>query len=391
MTRFGALVERVDKRVPGSGLPLLSVSQTRGVIRRSELTDTPARAESLDHYKTCRSGDIVFNKMSVRAGAMGVAHEAGLVTYHYEVMRPRPGTDARYVVYLMKSEAFTAEMVRRERGIAAGDDSGSVRTTEVPFRVLRTIDTFVPSHAQQRAIADYLDRETAQIDAFIAKNEELVALLNERQHAEFLWVLLESSSDRKVKLGRVLQKLDRPAPPNSPVVTAFRDGIVTRRENRRLEGFTETTTDQRSGYQGIKQGDVVFHGLDGFAGAVGVSESHGQCSPVYHVCRSTSLADPAYIALLLRALGKSGFLEASAWSVRQRSVDFRNWSTFARLQVDLPAVAQQREAVQRLGHVAEQIRSAKATALGAIDLARERRAALISAAVTGKIDVGVAA
>src|SRR5680860_188082 len=99
MTRLGNAVQRIDERSPGIDLPLLSVSQTRGVIRRSELTDKPARAESLDEYKICRKGDIVFNKMSIRAGAMGIASEDGLVTYHYETMRPRTGNDARFIIY----------------------------------------------------------------------------------------------------------------------------------------------------------------------------------------------------------------------------------------------------------------------------------------------------
>ena len=71
----------------------MSVSQTRGVIvERSELTDTPQRAESLDAYKVCREGNLVFNQMKIRSGAMGVAPEDGLVSYHYEVMR----LDARW-------------------------------------------------------------------------------------------------------------------------------------------------------------------------------------------------------------------------------------------------------------------------------------------------------
>lgn len=105
MTRFGAAMAKIDERMPGIDLPLMSVSQTRGVIRRSELTDAPHRAKSLDAYKVCRRGDVVFNKMSIRAGAMGVAQEDGLVTYHYEVMRPRAGTDPRFIVYLMKGSS----------------------------------------------------------------------------------------------------------------------------------------------------------------------------------------------------------------------------------------------------------------------------------------------
>ncbi|SBT54320.1 hypothetical protein GA0070621_5331 [Micromonospora narathiwatensis] len=55
MTRFGAAVQKIDERIPGVDLPLMSVSQTKGVVRRSELTDAPQRAESLDAYKVCRA------------------------------------------------------------------------------------------------------------------------------------------------------------------------------------------------------------------------------------------------------------------------------------------------------------------------------------------------
>ena len=60
MTRLGQALEKIDERIPGIDLPLMSVSQTRGVIRRSELTDAPQRAESLDEYKVCRKGNVVF-------------------------------------------------------------------------------------------------------------------------------------------------------------------------------------------------------------------------------------------------------------------------------------------------------------------------------------------
>src|SRR5665647_1828307 len=64
-------------------------------------------------------------------------------------------------------------------------------------------------------------------------------------------------------------KMARPVRPEDEVVTCFRDGMVTLRKNRRLRGFTEATAE--SGYQGIRKGDLVIHGMDAFAGAIGVS------------------------------------------------------------------------------------------------------------------------
>lgn len=183
MKRLGNALEKIDERSPGIDLPLMSVSQTRGVIRRSELTDMPQRAESLDEYKVCREGDIVFNKMKIRSGAMGVTPEDGLVTYHYEVMRLRDGMDARYIVYLMKSSWFTSELIARERGISAGGEYGGIRTTEVPFSVLRTIEVRLPEVCEQRQIADCLDLETARIDTLVMEQQRLIEMLRERRDA----------------------------------------------------------------------------------------------------------------------------------------------------------------------------------------------------------------
>jgi type I restriction enzyme S subunit len=65
----------------------------------------------------------------------------------------------------------------------------------------------------------------------------------------------------------VLRPLARRAVRGLGVVTAYRDGTVTLRSNRRDEGYTLSDTEH--GYQEVRPGDVVFHALDGFAGAVG--------------------------------------------------------------------------------------------------------------------------
>lgn len=384
MTRFGHAMEKIDERIPGIDLPLMSVSQTRGVIRRSELTDALQRAESLDNYKVCRANDIVFNKMSIRSGAMGVAAEDGLVTYHYEVMRPRVGANPHFVAYLMKSSWFTEELIKRERGIGAGDQA-NVRTTEVPFSVLKTIDAYIPDYDEQCIIADYLDRETARIDTLIEEQQRLLVLLQERREAEVDSLLGSPSQARRTTVKRVLRPLSRPAVSGLGVVTAFRDGVVTLRSNRREDGYTFSTTE--NGYQEIRPGDLVFHALDGFAGAVGVSDSHGNATPVYHVCAAIAGDHLPYVARLLRYLGRSGFLATQAPNVRERSVDFRNWSMFGRLPLALPPVVEQRRVASHLEEQAAKVDKLVAETKWLIELARERRAALITAAVTGRIDV----
>lgn len=83
---------------------------------------------------------------------------------------------------------------------------------------------------------------------------------------------------------RILMLLQRPVEDGDGVVTCFRDGEVTLRANRRTEGFTIAL--KEIGYQGVEPGDLVVHGMDGFAGSIGISDSRGKASPVLHVMDS---------------------------------------------------------------------------------------------------------
>ncbi|SOB83242.1 restriction endonuclease subunit S [Streptomyces sp. 1331.2] len=184
---------------------------------------------------------------------------------------------------------------------------------------------------------------------------------------------------RETTVRRVLRLLDRPARSGLGVITAYRDGTVTLRSNRREDGYTFSDTE--NGYQEIRPGDLVFHALDGFAGAVGVSDSHGNGSPVYHVCEPVAGDDPAYLARLLRHLGTSGFLATQAPNVRERSVDFRNWSTFARIPLVLPPADDQRFIADYLDRETAQIDTLIEEQQRLIEMLRERRGAVISNAV----------
>lgn len=365
----------------------MSVSQTLGVVRRSELTTKPHRADSLDEYKICRAGDIVFNKMSIRDGAMGMAHEDGLVTYHYEVMRPLPGADPRYVVYLMKSEWFTGELIMRERGIGTGGTLG-VRTTEVPFSVLRTIDAPIADPVAQRAIADYLDAESGVLDNLIAKKRRLIDLLQERIDAAIMDFVGKSAildGEHRVKAApvrRQLTKVDRPPELDGQVVTAFRDGQVTARSLRRSEGYTESWTDAAR-VQGVRRGDVVVHGLDGFAGAIGTSEADGVCSPVYHVCSPVDGGDAHFFGRMLRLLATSGYLGNFATSTRERAVDFRNWDLFGRIPIPVVNALEQAAIGDRIRRLAPIRGLVTRSEL----LIGERKQVLITAVVTGQSEI----
>lgn len=266
--------------------------------------------------------------------------------------------------------------------------SSAVQSTIENFSSARYKELRVPdlSDAQQERIVKFLDTETAKIDHLIAKQRELLDLLRLRNEARWHAAFTGFTPVKTRPLKRLLVKLRRPVIEGSGVVTAFRDGEVTLRSNRREEGFTFSETE--TGYQGVAVGDLVFHGLDGFAGAVGISDSDGQSTPVYHVCRLRDDEDNLrFIAYLLRYLGHSGFLATQAPSVRQRAVDFRNWQTFGQIPLSLPDPEEQQRIVTELDENAVEFLNTKTTIEKAIELLQERRSALITAAVTGQIEV----
>ena len=150
----------------------------------------------------------------------------------------------------------------------------------------------------------------------------------------------------KVERGKnvlVLQK--RPVRENDEVVTCFRDGEVILRSLRRTEGFT--MSDKEIGYQGINEGDIVIHGMDGFAGAMGVSKSTGKGSPVLIVCTPKYDAIPQYIIYYLRALAMTDVFVALATGIRERSCDLR-WNKVSELEFIMPSSSEQQKIVEFL-------------------------------------------
>lgn len=243
-----------------------------------------------------------------------------------------------------------------------------------------------PAVDRQRRIADFLDDETAHIDALVSAKERMISIAQARLRATQHWSHQQSIDQGKAtQVRRVFTRRQDDPQPEDPVVTAFRDGQVTSRDLRRVEGYTVSFTEQ--GYQRVEVGDLVFHGLDGFAGACGVAEVNGKCSGVYHVCVPSPLVLPEFAAMQLQVLAQSGFVALQASSVRERAVDLRNWDKFGSMPIPVPSLETQRDHVARAASAKSFADRMTRTLTTQIALLRERRQALITAAVTGEIEV----
>ncbi|MFD3539489.1 hypothetical protein ACFWUQ_08310 [Streptomyces sp. NPDC058662] len=370
------------KRTNISDAPLLSLYLGEGIVPYKADRIVHATSEDTSAYQLVLPGDLVLNNQQAWRGSVAISQLRGIISPAYIVCQVSRRLDGQFGRYLFASYAARFPYVVSSRGV------GDIQRN-LSWQLLKAQEFPLPPTEEQRAIADHLDRETVRIDTLIEEQKRLVELLRERREAEYDALLGSPSEARQTTVKRVLRPLSRPAVAGLGVVTAYRDGVVTLRSNRREEGYTFSNSE--SGYQEIRSGDLVFHALDGFAGAVGVSDSHGNATPVYHVCEAITGDDLAYIAHLLRYLGRSGFLATQAPNVRERSVDFRNWATFGRLPLAMPPVDEQRRIAAHLDEQTAKVDTLIAESEQFIELARERRSALITAAVTGQIDVREAA
>lgn len=155
-----------------------------------------------------------------------------------------------------------------------------------------------------------------------------------------------------VKGKYILKCLQKPIKEDDGVITCFRDGEVTLRSNRREEGFT--LSDKEIGYQGIDVGDLVVHGMDGFAGAIGISDSRGKASPVLNVL--DSFMDKKYLMYYLRSMAYGDVFLSIATGIRVRSCDLR-WNKLAELPYPVPKVIEQKKISDFLDNKVKEIES----------------------------------
>jgi type I restriction enzyme S subunit len=302
--------------------------------------------------------------------------------------------DSKFLFYLLFAQDFQSYMTLNGTGSTfAGVSQTAIGRYRFSY----------PGYHTQRQIATYLDKKTEAIDTLIAKKQMMIELLEEKRSALINHVVTkglnpdapmkdsgvpwigEVPAHWRIKKGKTLFKeLNRTIPKHSNIVTVFRDGEVTLRINRRTEGFTIAL--KEIGYQGVNKGDLVINSMDAFAGAIGVSDSTGRCTPEYVVLSPLREAHPLYYKHLLRLMASSEYILVQCSAVRQRAPRFR-FSHFATTLLAEPPKEEQikiADVIQLETSKTSHLISSLGTQFTKL---QEYRQSLITAAVTGKIDV----
>ncbi len=345
-------------------------------------------------YQGIEPGDLVVHGMDGFAGAIGISDSRSKGTPALNVLSC--SENKKYIMYLLRAMAYTEVFMALSTGIR-------VRTCDTNWKKLKSLDYLIPPADEQQCIADFLDGKCAEIDALAADIQAQIDTLEqykrsvitetvtkglnpnaEMKDSRIQWIGDMPAHWNVIRGKYILRYIQKPVRENDGVITCFRDGEVTLRSNRREDGFT--MSDKEIGYQGIDVGDLVVHGMDGFAGSIGISDSRGKASPVLNVLDTDQCK--RYIMYYLRSMAYSDVFLALATGIRVRSCDLR-WNKLAELSYPVPPLDEQNAIVKHIDSVlskADAVITDKKTQIAILD---EYKRSLIFEYVTGKKEVEV--
>jgi len=358
--------------------------------------------ESFETYQIIDPGEIIVRTTDLQNDQnslrIGYSKNRGIITAAYMCLTT---TDC------MKP-AFGYQFLRTYDLLKIIYGYGSGLRQNLDFTHIKRMPVLIPPLHEQAAIVRFLDHADQRIQRYIRAKQKLIKLLEEQKQViihravirgldpnirlkpsgmEWLKDIPEHWPIYRAKL--LLRQVMPEIPDKAEMVTCFRDGQVTLRRNRRTEGFTNAI--KELGYQGIKPGQLVLHSMDAFAGAIGISDSAGKCSPEYVICEpATDSVFLPYYAYLLRSLALRGLFVVLCPSVRERAPRVR-FSHFGSFVLPNPPIIEQKKIVEYIQTACCEVDQTLNTTRREIGLLREYRTRLIADVVTGKLDVREAA
>lgn len=408
--RFKNLLRERDQRSVDGSEELLSVSAYTGVRPKSESTadgEFASRAESLEGYKVCKQGDLVMNIMLAWNRGLGVTQFDGIVSPAYCVFNLGNGLHAPFFDYAARADEYTGYYKAHSSGVI----DSRLRLYPDKFGALQFAK---PRLEEQQAIATFLDRETAKIDALVAEQERLIALLKEKRQAVISHAVTKGlDPDAPMKdsgiewlgeipahwetgrLGQLTTKIGSGKTPSGGAEIYVDEGVLfLRSQNIYDEGIElreivriPKAIDEEMRSTRVSAGDILLNITGASLGRTCLFDGLDEPANVnQHVCiiRLASFDRLKFVAMALKSSRTKAQIDSSQNGAAREGLNF---AQIARLTIALPPTDEATSIVAEIHEQTEALDRLANDAKTAIDLLQERRAALISAAVTGKIDV----
>ena len=352
-----------------------------------------------DPFIQLREGDLLITK----DGTIGkVALVSGLdrpacLNSGIFLVRPTAGYITSYMYWVLQSGSFKKFC-----------DLASLGSTiqHLYQNVFEDFAFSLPSAQEQTSIARFLDRETRKIDALIDEQEKLIALLAEKRQATIsnavtrglnpdapmkdsggAWLGGVPAHWEIVRLGALFREVQDSGWDELPVLSvSIHDGVSDKELTEGEMDRKVARSDDRSKYKEVRPGDLTYNMMRAWQGGFGTVTVHGMVSPAYVVARPTKDFITSHVEMLLRT--PQAVLEMKRYS--RGITDFRlrlYWEEFKVIQIAMPPKREQLEISAFVCAESAKVDELTSEAERVIALLKERRSALIAAAVNGQIDV----
>lgn len=349
-----------------------------------ELMAASASDEHIERFRVL-PGDIIITKDSETPDDIGIPAQVGsadddmVCAYHLTLLRPWSGrVCSRYLYWALESNSTKGYWLTSSFGVTRYS-IGSGVVSRLPIGDV-DLDT-------QRAIADYLDRETGEIDAMIEKMDELAETLRVRCTGVASSLYLRGYE--RVKLKWVISEVDERAGSQNQGLPLLSVSI-----HQGVQSREESTSNQKASldlgkYKVARHGQIALNRMRAFQGGLGRVFMDGLVSPDYAVLEANDrlstvwaeyvMRTPEFIALMTQRLRGIGAADQS--NVRTPRI---NVSDLVELTIPLPERREQERVIVELDEITGRIDAMLAKVAKLKSLLIERRAALITDVVTGR-------
>lgn len=403
---FWSLFKRI-KRTGYDKERLLSVYRDYGVIPKDSRDDNHNRAsEDLSAYQLVEPGDLAINKMKAWQGSVGVSSYRGIVSPAYFIYKASHNEESRYIHYLFRCDRYISGYLSMSKGIRVNQwDLDPDNHARMPV-VLPPLD-------EQQEIVGVLDRETTRIDALIAKKTRFIELLKEKRQAVITKAVTKGLDDSVEMKDSELKWLGRVAKHWSIMACKYGCSLITDGTHlppaRVVEGVpllsVRNVQDGQFGFRSddsmISEDDYIelcrsFKPMENDVLLAIVGATIGKTAVVpenmgrFHIQRSLAVfrfkesLNYLFMNFVFQSSGYQQLLWEGIGFSAQPGIYLGTLSNF---RIPVPPLGEQLKIVEYLVKKCQRTDALKAKTERSIELLKERRAALITAAVTGKIDV----
>lgn len=399
----------IRKRIVGEeGHQVLSITQ-RGIKVKDIESNDGQLSMDYSKYQVVCPGDFAMNHMDLLTGFVDISQYAGVTSPDYRVFGLRDGVrcEPRYFLYLLQNG------YRQKVFYAFGQGASEFGRWRFPTDQFNDFRFPCPPVGEQSVIAAFLDRETAKIDALIAEQERLVALLAEKRQATISHAVTRGlNPDAAMKDSGVAWLGEVPehwrAAQLKHLCTLLKDGthLPPARVDQGVPLLSVRNIDEsvfalRDDDSMISADDFanlckafVPQANDVLMAIVGATLGKVAIVPQglaeFHIQRSLAIfrTGPSLSPKWLFYCISSGAFQRLLWEYVSYSAQPGIYlGTLQDFKMPVPPLPEQLDLCVFLDSEVEKVESLKAQAERAISLLKERRSALISAAVTGQIDV----